>query len=42
MIDYKKEIISMVEKMENEDFLCKAYHYILVKFRKEKEVEENE
>ena len=26
MIDYKKEIISMVEKMENEDFLCKSYH----------------
>lgn len=41
-MDYKKEIISMIEKMENEDFLCKVYHYILVKFRKEKEVVENE
>lgn len=41
-MDYKKEIISMVEKMENEDFLCKAYYYILARFRKEKEVAENE
>lgn len=41
-MDYKKEIISMIEKMENEDFLCKAYYYILARFRKEKEVAENE
>mgnify|MGYP001660876318 FL=1 len=41
-MDYKKEIISMVEKMENEDFLCKAYYYILARFRKEKEVVDNE
>ncbi len=41
-MDYKKEIISMVEEMENEDFLCKAYHYILARFRKEKEMANNE
>lgn len=41
-MDYKKEIISMIEKMENEDFLCKAYYYILARFRKEKEVVDNE
>lgn len=41
-MDYKKEIISMIEEMKSEDFLCKVYHYILVKFRKEKEVAENE
>lgn len=41
-MDYKKEIISMIEKMENEDFLCKAYYYILARFRKEKEMANNE
>lgn len=35
MIDYKQEIIDMVEKMENEDFLFKIFHYIIVKYRKE-------
>lgn len=42
MINYKKEIISMIEEMENEDFLCKAYHYILVKYRKEQDLNEKE
>lgn len=27
-MDYKKEIISVIEKMENEDFLCKVYSFI--------------
>ena len=42
MINYKKEIISMIEEMENEDFLCKAYHYILVRYRKEQDLNEKE
>lgn len=35
--EYKREIIEMVEDMENEDFLFKIYHYIIPKYRKEKE-----
>ena len=32
----------MIEEMENEDFLCKAYLYILVKYRKEQDLNEKE
>lgn len=35
-MNYKKEIIKMILSMKNEDYLCKAYHYIIVKYRKEK------
>ena len=35
--EYKREIIEMVADMENEDFLFKIYHYIIPKYRKEKE-----
>lgn len=34
-LDYKKQIINMVEKIENLDYLFKIYHYILAKYRKE-------
>ena len=35
--EYKRKIIEMVADMENEDFLFKIYHYIIPKYRKEKE-----
>lgn len=35
--EYKRKILKMVEKMENEDFIFKIYHYIVPKYRKEKE-----
>lgn len=36
-MDYKKEIIEMVEEIENIDYLSKIYHYIIVKYRKDLE-----
>ena len=33
---YKALIIKMILAMRNEDYLCKTYHYLLVKYRKEK------
>lgn len=35
-IDYKQEIIKMINEMENEDFIFKIYHYILAKYRRER------
>ncbi len=35
-MDYKKALISMIEEMENCDFLFKIYHYVIVKYRKER------
>lgn len=35
--DYKNKIIKMINEMENEDFLFKIYHYIIPKYKKEKE-----
>lgn len=35
-MDIKKLIIEMVEKMENQDYIFKIYHYILAKYRREK------
>lgn len=32
---YREQIIEMVKKMENLDFLFKIYHYILPKYKKE-------
>lgn len=32
---YKEQIIEMVGKIENVDFLFKIYHYIIPKFNKE-------
>lgn len=43
-MDYKQKIIEMVEKINNQDYLFKIYHYILAKYRrdyKEKEEEGN-
>lgn len=34
-IYYREQIIEMVNKMENLDFLFKIYHYILPKYKKE-------
>ena len=34
---YKRLIIQMVLTMSNEDYLSKIYHYILPKFRREKD-----
>ena len=36
VMDYKKALISMIEEMENCDFLFKIYHYAIVKYRKER------
>lgn len=33
----RKEIIEMVEKIENADYLFKIYHYVIVKYKKESE-----
>lgn len=34
---YREGIIEMVNSIENVDFLFKIYHYIIPKYRKEKE-----
>ena len=36
---YKFLIIRMVLSMNNEDYLFKAYHYLLAKYRREKGVQ---
>lgn len=35
-MNYKRLIIKMILSMSNEDYLFKAYHYILAKYRREK------
>lgn len=40
-MDYKKAIIEMIEKMNNDDFIRKIYHYILAKYRREIQEAEN-
>lgn len=35
--DYKNKIIEMVSRLENEDYIFKIYHYVIVKYRKEQE-----
>lgn len=37
---YKKEIINMIKKIDNTDYLFKIYHYILAKYRKENKKKE--
>lgn len=40
-MDYKQEIIEMLNKINNQDYLFKIYHYILAKYRRDcKEMEE--
>lgn len=34
---YREQIIEMVGKINNIDFLFKIYHYILPKYKREKE-----
>lgn len=36
---YKELIVQMILAMENEDYLFKIYHYVLVPYRREKENE---
>ena len=37
MMSYKEALIAMIEEMENDvDFLFKIYHYVVVKYRKER------
>lgn len=33
---YKLLIIKMLLKMKNRDYICKTYHYLLAKYRREK------
>lgn len=40
--DYKTKIIELVEKIENQDYLFKIYHYILAKYRRDCEEKEEE
>ena len=35
-MDYKRKIIEMIEKMENEEYLKKIYYYILYPYELEK------
>ena len=35
-MDYKKELIKMIEEIENEEYLKKIYYYVSVPYRKEK------
>lgn len=35
-MDYKKMIIEMVEKIENEKYLKKIYDFVLVPFKRER------
>lgn len=34
---YKEQIIEMVKKIDNVDYLFKIYHYIIPKYKKENE-----
>ena len=34
-MDYRKEIIDMIKRMKNEDYLRRIYIFIKVKFEKE-------
>ncbi|MCX4361434.1 MAG: hypothetical protein OSJ23_09340 [Mucispirillum schaedleri] len=34
---YKMLIIKMLLEMKNEDYICKVYHYLLPKYRREKD-----
>lgn len=34
---YQENIIEMAKEMRSEDYLFKIYHYILAKYRREKE-----
>lgn len=38
-MDYKQKIIEMVEKINNEDYLFKIYHYILAKYKRSQKEE---
>lgn len=38
----RKEIIKMVGKIENQDYLFKIYHYIFAKYKRENKKEETE
>lgn len=37
---YKQQIISLLDKIENTEYLFKIYHYVLAKYRRENENKE--
>lgn len=37
--EYREKIMEMVNDIENIDYLFKIYHYIIAKYRREKEKE---
>lgn len=39
---YRKQIVEMVEKIENQDYLFKIFHYTLAKYRRERNDKETE
>lgn len=39
---YRQKIIELVEKINNQDYLFKIYHYILAKYRRDCEEKEEE
>lgn len=39
---YRELIVEMVEKIKNQDYLFKIYHYILAKYRRDCEEKEEE
>ncbi len=41
-MDYKRLIIEMLEKINNQDYLFKIYHYILAKYRRDQKEEEGD
>lgn len=37
---YRQQIISLIDKIENTEYLFKIYHYVLAKYRRENERKE--
>lgn len=37
-MNYKEQIINMIQDMDNVDYLEKIYHYILAKYRRSRKV----
>lgn len=35
--EYRREIVRMINEIKNKEFLFKIYHYIIPKYKKEKE-----
>ncbi len=39
---HRRKIIEMVERIENQDYLFKIYHYTIAKYRRENKEKETE